>query len=171
MRSLTSQTFAEAMTLCGENSHYKVCVVFANREAMIEFIAELREIGNIPNVGRAITRRMDYGRLEFFNGSVLEIIPCTENDIRGRRCNQLIASGIFDRELQAYMEKIVVPYRATVSMEEQFFDTALFSMRSRQQTNWVSSNDDSFVTDESSEELDAFLDSFTINQSVNKTAL
>lgn len=166
MQSLTSQTFAEAMTLCGEHNHYKACVVFDTREAMIEFIAELREIGDIPNVRRAITRRTDYGRLEFFNGSVLEIIPGTENNLRGRRCNQLIASGVFDRELQAYMERIIVPYRATESTTERFFDAALFGMRARQKTVWASSNDDSLAEpfEETSEELDAFLNSFAVSK-------
>lgn len=166
MQSLTSQTFAEAMTLCGEHIHYKVCVVFDTRESMIEFIAELRKIGNIPNVRRAITRRTDYGRLEFFNGSILEIIPGTENNLRNRRCNQLIVSGVFDRELQEYMERIIVPYRTTESTAEQFFNTALFGMRAQQKTDWVSSNDNLPVEpfEETSEELDAFLDSFTVSK-------
>ena len=166
MQSLTSQTLAEAMTLCGENSHYKVCIVFDSRRAMTEFLTELRGIGNIPNVGRAITRRTDYGRLEFFNGSVIEIIPGTENNIRGKRCNQLIISGIFDRELLTHIERMVVPYRNNESATERFFDTALFDMRSRQHTDWVLSNDDSLTEpfEETSEELDAFLSSFAVSK-------
>lgn len=173
MQSLTSQNFAEAMTLCNENSCYFVCIVFANRKEMTEFIAALKEVGNIPGVRRVLTRRADYGRLEFFNGSILEIIPSTEDNIRGRRCNQLITSGDFSRKAQAYMEGIIFPYRATVSAEAQFFNTALFNTRSRQQTEWVSLKDDSFTesVDEVSEELDSFLDSFIVNQNVNKTAL
>lgn len=172
MQSLTSQTFAETMTLCGENRHYKVCIVFDTRKAMIEFIEALRESGNIPNVRRAIINRADGGRLEFFNGSVLEIILGTARNIRSRRCNLFIASGVFDLELLAYMELSAVPYRATASAEERFFDTALFGIRSHQQTDWVSSNDD-FIesTDEVSEELDAFLGSFVISENVNKTTL
>lgn len=166
MQDLTPQTFAEALTLCGENTHYKACIIFENREAMNEFITEVRGIGNIPNVRRAITRGTDYGRLEFFNGSVLEIILATESNFLGRRCNQLIASGIFDGELTARMERMVVPYTVTELATEQFFDTALFSMRSQQQTIWVSSNGDLCIEpfEETSEELDEFLDSFVINE-------
>lgn len=166
MQSLTSQTFAEAMTLCAENSHYKACIVFDNRDSMTGFIAELRTIGNIPNVRRAITRRTDYGKLEFFNGSVLEIIPGIENNFRGRRYNQLITSGVFDRELLALMDRMIVPYRNTEPAAERFFDTALFGMRSRQKTDWLASNDDSLAEpfEETSEELDAFLDSFAVSK-------
>lgn len=173
MQSLTPQTFAEAMTLCGENSHYKAGIIFDKREAMVEFISELREIGNIPSVRRAITRRTDYGRLEFFNGSVIEIIPGTEVNLRGRRYNQVIASGVFDRELRSRLEYMTVPYRTTASMAEQFVDAALFGMRSRQQTQWATTEADlpADTSDETSEELDAFLDSFSVNKSVNKTAL
>lgn len=166
MQSLTSQTFTEAMTLCCEHNHYKVCVVFDNREAMIEFIAELREIGNIPNVRRAIVRRTDYGRLEFFNGSIIEIIIGRENSLRGRKCNQLIVSGVFGREIQPYMKQMIVPYRATESTQERIIDAALFGLRTRQKTAWESSNDDLPAEhfEESSEELDAFLDSFAVSE-------
>ncbi|MDE6149880.1 MAG: hypothetical protein K2F81_07290 [Ruminococcus sp.] len=140
---------------------------------MIEFLEELREIGNIPNVRRAITRRTDYGRLEFFNGSILEIIPGTVTNIRGKRCNQLIVSGVFDRELLSQMERIIVPYRSTESSAERFFNTALFGARSRHQTDWVLSKDNSVAEsfEEASKELDAFLDSFTVNQNVNKSVV
>lgn len=166
MQNLTSQTFTEAMTLCSENSNYKAGIIFDTEKAMVDFIAELREVGNIPNVRRALTRRTDYGRLEFFNGSVLEIIPGTEVNLRGRRYNQVIASGVFDRELLKRMEYMTVPYRTTASFSEQFFDAALYSMRARQKTQWATTDADlpTDSLDETSEELDAFLDSFSVNK-------
>lgn len=173
MQNLTPQTFTEAMTLCSENSNYKAGIIFDTKRAMITFIAELREIGNIPNVRRAITRRTDYGRLEFFNGSVIEIIDGNEVNLRGRRYNQVIASGVFDRETQRRMEYMSVPYRNTASAAEQFFDAALFGMRARQKTQWSTTEEDlpTDQLDEASEELDAFLDRFAVKKSVNKTAL
>lgn len=173
MQSLTPETFEEAMTLCGENSHYKACVVFADRKAMIEFIAKLKEIGNIPNVRRAVTRRTDYGRLEFFNGSVLEILPATEANIRGKKCNQLIVTGGFDHEAQSRLTMMTVPYRSAEYGAESIFDAALFGLRSRQQTAWDISDEapQIEIDTEPSEALDAFLDSFSVNKSVNKTAL
>lgn len=166
MWSLSSQTFADAMMLCSKNSCYKVCVVFDDRSAMTEFLDELREAGNIPNVRRAITRRTDYGRLEFFNGSMIEIIPGTENNICGKRCNQLITSGVFDREFLACMERMVCLYRRNVLVDELPFNPDLIGMPHTNRTNWVLSEDTSLAEsfDDGSEELDTFLDSFIIDQ-------
>lgn len=165
MKSLTSQTFAEAMTLCSKCRHYKVCVVFDNRSAMTEFLDELREVGNIPNVKRAITRRTDYGRLEFFNGSMIEIIPGTESNIRDRKCNRIITSGAFDREFLARIERMVFPRRISATVDERPFNVE-FDIHFRNQTEWVLSEDDSLAEsfNDGSEELDTFLDSFIINQ-------
>lgn len=172
MQSLTPDTFAEALTLCSEHNHYKACVVFARKDAMVEFLAELREIGNIPNVRRAVTRRTDYGRLEFFNGSMIEIFTATESNIRGRKCNQLITSGVFDADVESRFMTMMIPYKTEVS-RESLFDAALFGLRSKQQTAWESSNEAVQVETEveTSTELDAFLDSFSTIESVNKTAL
>ena len=166
MQNLTPETLAEAMTLCSENSHYKACVVFADRNSMIEFIAELRKAGNIPNVRRAVTRRTDYGRLEFFNGSILEVLPATESNLRGKKCNQLIVSGGFSHEIQSRLTMMIFPYRPSEYGTERVYDAALFGLRSRQPTNWEISEDISQIEidTEPSEALDAFLNSFAVNK-------
>lgn len=143
------------MKLCSEHNHYKVCVVFDTRKAMIEFIEELIKIGDIPDVGRVITRRTVYGRYKFFNGSVLEIITVTENNLRGRKCNQLIASGVFDRETQARMERMIVPYRALDSITD---------WKMEYEALWYDNDDLPTEPFEESEELAAFLDSFAVSK-------
>lgn len=163
MKRLSSQTFADAMMLCSKNSHYKVCVVFDDRSAMTEFLDELREAGNIPNVRRAITHRTDYGRLDFFNGSMIEIIPGTASNIRSRRCNRIITSGDFDMEILAHMERIELPHRRNMLVDESPF---YIGMPHLNRTNWVLSEDTSLAEsfDDGSKELDTFLDSFIIDQ-------
>lgn len=145
MRMLTSQTLAEVMTRCAGRSFYKACVAFDNKNAMIEFIKELRANGDIPNVRQVIVNNTDdYLKLEFYNDSMLEVILGTESNLRGRKYHWFIASGTFCRELLEQMENMVVPYRITGDE---------FVSRFMEETK------------ETYEELDAFLDSFVVNKS------
>lgn len=168
MQMLTPEIFTEALTLCSEYVNYRTGIIFDNRNTMKEFIDTLRSIGHIPNVRRAITRRADYGRLEFFNGSIIEIILGTEDTLRGRRYNQIITSGVFDEDLYKQIGCMSLLYQDVVPINEKIFNTALFGMRARQHTKWVSSDAEERLsteqTNEASQELEAFLDSFAIKK-------
>ena len=173
MQSLTLGALVEAMALCCKNINYKVCIVFASRSAMLEFIAELRKAGRIPNVRRAITCRTDCARLDFFNGSVIEILPMTESNLRGKKCNRLIVSGVSNDEVQRRLEMMLFPYRSDEYGTERVSNAALLGLRSQKKTTWQVSDEALPIETETeqSEALDAFLDSFVVNKSVNKTAL
>lgn len=148
MHILTPESLAGILTICSENDHYKACIAFDDRNSMNEFVSEINAIDEIPNVRGVISFVMDYGKLEFLNGSVIEIIIATENNLRGKRYNQIVIAGDFKRELLSYLQSIVIPYKHTMSFEHEY------------ESIWLINQEEP----ESSEELNTFLSSFVINE-------
>lgn len=133
MEALSVQSFADALTRCHDNQHYKVCVVFESTVTYIPFINELRRCysGNyshksttsIPGV-TTVDVRNDNARIMFHNGSCVEMFVFRENQ-RGRRCNEMLYDDGLDvdarREILSHM---LVPYRNLKDSSEDQFDEA-----------------------------------------------
>lgn len=126
MEALSIQSFADALTRCHDNQHYKVCVVFGSTVTYIPFINELRRCystTSIPGV-TAVDVRNDNARIMFQNGSCVEMFVLLENQ-RGRRCNEMLYDDRLDvdarREILSHM---LVPYRNLKDNSEDQFDEA-----------------------------------------------
>lgn len=126
MEALSIQSFADALTRCHNNQHYKVCVVFGSTVTYIPFINELRRCystTSIPGV-TTVDVRNDNARIMFQNGSCVEMFVLLENQ-RGRRCNEMLYDDRLDvdarREILSHM---LVPYRNLKDSSEDKFDEA-----------------------------------------------
>lgn len=126
MEALSIQSFADALTRCHDNQHYKVCVVFGSTVTYIPFINELRRCystTSIPGV-TTVDVRNDNARIMFQNGSCVEMFVLLENQ-RGKRCNEMLYDDGLDvdarREILSHM---LVPYRNLKDSSEDQFDEA-----------------------------------------------
>ena len=126
MEALSVQSFADALTRCHDNQHYKVCVVFESTVTYIPFINELRRCystTSIPGVA-TVDVRNDNARIMFLNGSCVELFVLRENQ-RGRRCNEMLYDDGLNvdanRDILAHM---LVPYRNLKDSSEDVFDEA-----------------------------------------------
>lgn len=126
MEALSVQSFADALTRCHDNQHYKVCVVFGSTVTYIPFLNELHRCystTSIPGV-TTVDAREDSARIIFHNGSCVEMFVLRENH-RGRRCNEMLYDDGLDvdahRDILCHM---LVPYRNLKDSGEDTFDEA-----------------------------------------------
>lgn len=126
MEALSVQSFADALTRCHDNQHYKVCVVFGSTVTYIPFINELRRCystTSIPGV-TTVDVRNDNARIMFHNGSCVEMFVLRENQ-RGRRCNEMLYDDGLDVDAHRnILGHMLVPYRNLKDSSEDPFDEA-----------------------------------------------
>lgn len=124
MEALSVQSFADALTRCHDNQHYKVCVVFGSTVTYIPFINELRRCycaTSIPGV-ETVDIRNDSTRIMFQNGSCVDMFVIRENQ-RGRRCNEMLYENGLDIETyHDVLSPMLVPYRNLKESTEAEFD-------------------------------------------------
>ena len=126
MEALSVQSFADALTRCHDNQHYKVCVVFGSTVTYIPFLNELHRCystTSIPGV-TAVDARADSTRIMFHNGSCVEMFVLLENQ-RGRRCNEMLYDDGLDVDAHRdILGRMLVPYRNLKDSSEDTFDEA-----------------------------------------------
>ena len=124
MEALSVQSFADALTRCHDNQHYKVCVVFESTVTYIPFINELRRCystTSIPGV-TTVDVKNDNARIMFHNGSCVEMFVLRENQ-HGRRCNEMLYDDGLDVDARReILSPMLVPYRNLKDSSEDQFD-------------------------------------------------
>ena len=166
MRELTETTLGEAFTLCSQHSGYRVCIMFDDRYRLNDFVHNLKEIGNIPGIIH-ITRRSGSTKLIFYNNSVISI-KCIELNRRGVKCNSALFSAV--RELtddeKVCIRAMELPYHSSEAQSAR--DAVLFATefgalsaveRMKSEINQTQPSED-----DSSEELDEFLNGFKVSE-------
>lgn len=124
MEVLSVQSFADALTRCHDNQHYRVCVAFHSTVTYIPFINDLRRCysaTSIPGVETVNVRNND-ARIMFKNGSCVEMFIVNESQ-RGRRCNEILYDELFDEDVQyRVLSRMLVPYKNLKDSTEEDFD-------------------------------------------------
>lgn len=164
MKELTGESFAEMLTLCSQHSHFKVGIIFDKRHIMSEFLADIKEIGSIPGISKSRVNK-DYGRFEFYNGSIIEVLPCRAEELRERRFNQVLYHFVDDmtEDIRNTIRVSTVSY---VTDEENAAKDAVLFAAKFGVMNEVSKIKDELrqVEDDTSEELDNFLGEFKVSE-------
>lgn len=164
MKELTGESFAEMLTLCSQHSHFKVGIIFDKRHIMSEFLADIKEIGSIPGISKSRVNK-DYGRFEFYNGSIIEVLPCRAEELRERRFNQVLYHFVDDmtEDIRNTIRVSTVSY---VTDEENAAKDAVLFAAKFGMMNEVSKIKDELrqVEDDTSEELDNFLGEFKVSE-------
>ena len=164
MKELTSESFAEMLTLCSQHSNFKVGIVFDKKQVMEEFITDIKEIGEIPGVSR-MRRFSGYVLLEFYNGSSVEITTSRTDLIRGRKYNQVLFHFVKEMtgDMDARLRSAIISY--TTNEENVAKDAVLFAAKFGMM-NEVSKIKDELrqMEDDTSEELDNFLGEFKVSE-------
>lgn len=173
MRQLTVETLSEAFTLCSQHGGYKVCILFDDRNRLKEFVNDFKEMGDVPGVIRT-TQSNSSASFRFYNDSVIAIYYISEHNLRGVRCNSVLISTV--RELteneNTYISQMERTYH--LSEEQGLRDAVLFAtefgarsavrrmkdeMKQSPPKDWFKP-----AEDETSEELDKFLDGFKVSE-------
>ena len=99
MEVLNNTSLYEALVRCNDNKNYKVIIVFEKLKNALDFAYELSDMQktvHIPGVDKVFVSKSHIpSRINFINGSRIELITMTESNIRGRKCNEVIyESGI-----------------------------------------------------------------------------
>ena len=164
MKELTGESFAEMLTLCSQHSHFKVGIIFDKRHIMSEFLADIKEIGSIPGISKSRVNK-DYGRFEFYNGSIIEVLPCRAEELRERRFNQVLYHFVDDmtEDIRNTIRVSTVSY---VTDEENAAKDAVLFAAKFGMMNEVSKIKDELrqMEDDTSEELDNFLGEFKVSE-------
>ena len=152
------------LTLCSQHSHFKVGIIFDKRHIMSEFLADIKEIGSIPGISKSRVNK-DYGRFEFYNGSIIEVLPCRAEELRERRFNQVLYHFVDDmtEDIRNTIRVSTVSY---VTDEENAAKDAVLFAAKFGMMNEVSKIKDELrqVEDDTSEELDNFLGEFKVSE-------
>lgn len=176
MKELTGESFAEMLTLCSQHSHFKVGIIFDKRHIMSEFLADIKEIGSIPGISKSRVNK-DYGRFEFYNGSIIEVLPYRAEELRARntaflngehyerRFNQVLYHFVDDmtEDIRNMIRVSTVSY---VTDEENAAKDAVLFAAKFGMMNEVSKIKDELrqMEDDTSEELDNFLGEFKVSE-------
>lgn len=116
MEVLNTNSFCEALVRCNDNKNYKAVIAFARRADIKDFVEELvkmHKATSIPGVDKVFTSGLGTSRINFKNGSRIELITLTEN-ARGIKCNEVIYESeinIEDHHLCDILKCMLVPYR------------------------------------------------------------
>ena len=164
MKELTSESFAEMLTLCSQHSNFKVGIVFDKKQVMEEFITDIKEIGEIPGVSR-MRHSSGHALLEFYNGSSVEIIPNRADSIRGRKYNQVLFHFVREmtEDVRNELRSTTISY--VTDETKAATDAVLFATRFGMM-NEISKIKDELkqIEDDTSEELDNFLGEFKVSE-------
>ena len=164
MKELTSESFAEMLTLCSQHSNFKVGIVFDKKQVMEEFITDIKEIGEIPGVSR-MRYSSGYALLELYNGSSVEIILSRANSVRGRKYNQVLFHFVREmtEDVRNELRSATISY---VTDETKMATDAVLFATKFGMMNEVSKIKDELrqMEDDTSEELDNFLGEFKVSE-------
>lgn len=165
MELLSNISLSAALVRCNDNKNYKVIIAFANTEDEIEFAQELaaiRKVTAIPGINGVFIGGIGGSRINFTNGSRIELITITER-ARGNRCNEVIYESsidIEDNRVRSMLQRMLVPYRcgAYESIDgHPTTDAARMIDGLREYERYKEAS-------QRSEELDEFLGSFSITE-------
>jgi hypothetical protein len=131
---------------------------------MSEFLAGIKEIGSIPGISKSRVNK-DYGRFEFYNGSIIKVLPCRAKELHERRFNQVLYHFVDD--MTEDIRNTLRVYTASYVTDEENAakDAVLFAAKFGMM-NEVSRIKDKLrqmEDDTPSEELDSFLDEFKVS--------
>ena len=169
MEVLNNNSLCEALVRCNDNKNYKAIIAFENLENASDFASELSELhktAHIPGVDKVLVSK-HYSipsRINFKNGSRIEVITMDESNIRGgRKCNEVIYEDRIDitnNYVRGLLRSMLVPYRrgAYESMDgHPTTDAARMIDGLRKYERYKEAA-------QRSEELDEFLGSFSITE-------
>lgn len=135
MEVLNSQSFANVLTRCYENSRYRAAVVFTLRSSFKLFVDEVRGTyvtEAIPGVERVVpvsarvSQHQNSLRIQYENGSIIEAFVINPNS-RGKRYNEIIYDEDVDTELlRQILQPMLIPYKVYESAPDygdEEFDT------------------------------------------------
>lgn len=165
MEVLNNTSLCEALVRCNDNKNYKAIIAFATLADAKDFARELFELHrdtSIPGIDRVFVGGIGGSRINFTNGSRIELITLTDN-ARGKKCNEVIyESGvdITDDRIRGLLQCMLVPYRcgAYESMDGRPLTDAsrmIDGLRRYERYKEAAQR---------SEELDEFLGSFSITE-------
>lgn len=164
MKELTSESFAEMLTLCSQHSNFKVGIVFDKKKVMEEFITDIKEIGEIPGVSQ-MRYSSGYALLKLYNGSSVEIILSRANSVRGRKYNQVLFHFVREmtEDVRNELRSATISY--VTDETKAAADAVLFAAKFGMM-NEVSKIKDELrqMEDDTSEELDNFLGEFKVSE-------
>lgn len=116
MEILNKTSLCDALVRCGDNINYKAIIVFATLADARNFAKELCEFHKnsaIPGVDRVFVSSIGGSRINFANGSRIEItVPTASN--RAKRCNEIIYDDkvdITNDYIRTLLQRMLVPYR------------------------------------------------------------
>ena len=165
MEVLNTNSLCEALVRCNDNKNYKAVIAFARRVDAKDFaeeLAEMHKATSIPGVDKVFASGLGTSRINFKNGSRIELITLTDN-ARGIKCNEVIYESeinIEDQRLRGILQRMLVPYRcgAYESMDGRpTTDAAKMIDGLRKYERYKEAA-------QRSEELDEFLGSFSITE-------
>jgi len=156
VKPLNAETFAEAMTRCYQNKHYRAIIFFDSMVEYIEFINELRaaEVQGIPGVTN-VSVTQHYTLILFENRSSIEITLLTDTS-RAKRCNMILYDEAID--IDAHRDIIYPMIVRYVNLDDN-----VDNIISDTVTRYLSKHYPLSEEDVDSTELDEFLDGFKIN--------
>lgn len=165
MKLLDSNSLYEALVRCSEHKNYKVMIVFGNRQQSLEFARELADMhyrNPIPGLDKVHIGHFNDSRVNFYNGSRIELVSISAN-IRGHKCNELLCAedvDISNDEIYACLANTTVSYRCGnyESLDGHPMNNASYI---RDRVNEFKRYEEASMR---SEELDEFLGSFVINE-------
>lgn len=155
MEVLTGISLYGAMIRCRDNKNYKAIVVFATLANAKDFTKELaKELCHscfAPEIDNVVVGFRN-SSVNFKNGSRIELTTLTEN-ARGNKCNEVICESgvdITDDRVRDLLQCMLVPYKCEAY--EIMDNHPLGSSKRHEEAT------------QRSEELDEFLQTFSITQ-------
>lgn len=165
MKLLDNNSLYEALVRCGEHKNYEVMIVFGSKQQYLDFakeIADMHYFNPIPGLYKVYVEHLSESRINFYNGSRIELIGISKN-IRGHKCNELLYAedvDISNDEIYAWLANTTVPYRCGnyESLDGHPMNNGSYI---RDRVNELKRYKEASMR---SEELDEFLGSFVINE-------
>lgn len=159
MEELNSASLLRAITRCLQNVDYNVVIMCVSLRRARNFVKTLTDL---PAIDRVFFGDIGVPRINFKNGSRIELVPLTD-DARGRRCNEVLYESevdITDDCVRDLLQRMLVPYRYGVY---ESMDGRLLTDASRM-IEGVRRYERHEEAVQRSEELDEFLESFSITE-------
>lgn len=167
MEVMSDFSLYKTLLRCNDNRNYKAIIVFEKLADVVDFayaLAEMHRTTPIPGVAKVfVSKNHAASRIDFYNGSRIELITPTESNVRGRKCHEVIYESevdITDGCVRGLLQSMLVTYRcgAYESMDGRPLTNASIMIDGlRQYERYKDAT-------QHSEELDDFLGSFSITE-------
>lgn len=110
MKVFSETTFTDLLTDCHNRPRYKGLIVLPTLNEVKNFLDEICEVNSRnPITGvRMIYNQSNCVRLEFDNGSLIEVVAPSES--RGKRCHEVLYSQYLPREVINYIGRYEIQY-------------------------------------------------------------